>query len=131
MSETALSETTLQDSRAASRPGYLDPSDARYGKSYATATPDVLKAFQDFNQAVFAEEGLALDLKTRELIALAVGAFSKCVYCIDGHSKKAVAAGATEQELAEAAWVATAIAAGGTFAHGRLAFKFAGDGHQH
>ena len=127
-----MSESTLQNSReAAAKPGYLDPADAQYAKSYATQTPDVLKAFQDFNQAVFAEEGPSLDLKTRELIALAVAAFSKCVYCIDAHSKKAGAAGATEQELAEATWVATAIAAGGTFAHGRLAFKFAGISHQH
>ncbi|MET1043380.1 MAG: hypothetical protein ABWX59_04560 [Microbacteriaceae bacterium] len=53
-------------------------------------------------------------------------------------SKNAVKAGATEGELAESAWVATAIRAGGGYAHGRLAFKLSGAGelagagaHQH
>ena len=51
---------------------------------------------------------------------------------IDAHSQNAVRAGASEAELAETAWVATAIRAGGGYAHGRLAFKLA-DGlvHQH
>ena len=39
-------------------------------------------------------------------------------------------AGASEAELAETAWVASAIRAGGAYAHGRLAFKLA-EGHQH
>ena len=64
------------------------------------------------------------------LIALAVGITTQCVYCIDSHSKAAVAAGATETELAETAWVATAIRAGGGYAHGRLAFKLSG-AHEH
>ena len=78
-------------------------------------------------------EGREIPLKYRELIALAVGITTQCVYCIDGHSQNAVRAGASEAELAEAAWVATAIRAGGGYAHGRLAFKLADDArvHQH
>jgi AhpD family alkylhydroperoxidase len=99
---------------------YLDPADK---------TPDILKAFTDFNGAVFAREGREIPLKYRELIALAVALSTQCVYCIDGHSKAAVAAGATEKELAETAWVASALKAGGAYAHGRLAFKLAGHDH--
>jgi AhpD family alkylhydroperoxidase len=113
---------------------YFDrTADKTYSKVYKAETPDILAAFAAFDQAVFAREGRAIPLKYRELIALAVGITTQCVYCIDGHSQNAVKAGATEAELAEAAWVATAIRAGGGYAHGRLAFKLADDArpHQH
>ncbi len=79
---------------------------------------------------MFAPEGREIPLKYRELIALAVAVTTQCPYCIDSHSQNAVKAGASTTELAEAAWVATAIRAGGGFAHGRLAFKLAGP-HTH
>jgi AhpD family alkylhydroperoxidase len=114
---------------------YLDREhDAALTKNYKQHTPDVLKAFNDFNSAVFAQEGREIPLKYRELIALAVGITTQCPYCIDGHSQNAVKAGATQAELAEAAWVATAIKAGGAYTHGRLGFKVTADldgGHQH
>lgn len=104
---------------------YFDrEADRKFTRVYKNETPDILKAFVEFDEAVFAGEGRAIPLKFRELIAVAVGITTQCVYCIDAHSQRAVAAGATEEELAEAAWVATAIRAGGGFAHGRLAFKF-------
>lgn len=110
---------------------YFDrEADKTYTKVYKQETPDILAAFAAFDTAVFAAEGRAIPLKYRELIALAVGITTQCVYCIDAHSQKAVAAGADDAELAEAAWVATAIRAGGGFAHGRLAFKLA-EPHDH
>lgn len=98
--------------------------DKTFTAVYKRETPDILAAFARFDDAVFQAEGRAIPLKHRELIALAVGITTQCVYCIDAHSQRAVRAGATEAELAEAAWVATAIRAGGGFAHGRLGFKF-------
>ncbi|WP_430591868.1 carboxymuconolactone decarboxylase family protein [Humidisolicoccus flavus] len=110
---------------------YFDrKEDAKYTSVYKEHTPDILQAFGAFDQAVFAKEGREIPLKYRELIALAVGITTQCVYCIDAHSQKAVAAGASEAELAESAWVATAIRAGGGYAHGRLAFKLSG-AHEH
>lgn len=109
---------------------YDRAEDQRYTRVYNEQTPDILKAFGEFDQAVFAAEGREIPLKYRELIAFAVGLTTQCVYCIDAHSKKAVAAGASEAELAEAAWVATAIRAGGGYAHGRLGFKLSG-AHEH
>lgn len=114
---------------------YFDRTeDKKYTRVYKAETPDILAAFNEFDKTVFAPEGRAIPLKYRELIALAVGITTQCVYCIDAHSQNAVKAGASEAELAEAAWVAAAIKAGGGFAHGRLAFKF-GEGaapeHQH
>jgi AhpD family alkylhydroperoxidase len=105
--------------------GYLDSSDKKFTHVYREQTPDVLDAFNAFDAAVFATEGRAIPLKFRELMALAVAMTTQCAYCIDAHSKAAVAAGATDEELAEAAWVTTAIRAGGGYTHGRLAFKLA------
>jgi len=98
--------------------------DKTFTKVYKQQTPDILTAFVQFDASVFQAEGREIPLKYRELIALAVGITTQCVYCIDAHSQRAVQAGANEAELAEAAWVATAIRAGGGFAHGRLGFKF-------
>ncbi len=111
---------------------YFDrEEDKTYTKVYKQQTPDILAAFAAFDGAVFAaDEQRAIPLKFRELIAVAVAITTQCVYCIDAHSQRAVAAGASEAELAEAAWVATAIRAGGGFAHGRLAFKLS-EPHQH
>jgi len=111
--------------------GYLDSDDRKYTKVYKEQTPDILKAFAEFDNAVFAAEGREIPLKYRELMALAVALTTQCTYCIDGHSNNAVKAGATEGELAEAAWVAAAIRAGGSYAHGRLAFKLTEGAHQH
>lgn len=108
--------------------GYLDSSDKKFTHVYREHTPDVLEAFNAFDSAVFAPEGRAIPLKYRELMALAVALTTQCAYCIDSHSQAAAQAGATDEELAEAAWVATAIRAGGGYAHGRLAFKLA---HEH
>lgn len=110
---------------------YFDPSDRAYTRVYKQQTPDILKAFNDFDQAVFAAEGREIPLKFRELIALGVALTTQCVYCIDAHSNNAVKAGATEGELAEAAWVAAALRAGASFAHGRLAFKLTDHDHEH
>lgn len=107
--------------------------DKTFTRVYKKTTPDILEKFAAFDAAVFQEEGREIPLKYRELIALAVGITTQCVYCIDAHSQNAVRAGATEGELSEAAWVATAIRAGGGYAHGRLAFKLSGasEGHSH
>ncbi|MCW2602396.1 MAG: carboxymuconolactone decarboxylase family protein, partial [Pseudonocardiales bacterium] len=96
---------------------------------YKQTTPDILNAFNEFNSAVFAEEGREIPLKYRELIAVAVALTTQCVYCIDGHSNNAVKAGATQTELAETAWVASALRAGASYAHGRLAFKLTDHDH--
>ena len=54
----------------------------------------------------------ALDKKTRELIALAVAATTRCDTCIAIHTAEAVKAGATRDELLEALAVAVSLNAG-------------------
>jgi AhpD family alkylhydroperoxidase len=56
-----------------------------------TGSPDVMKAFSP----------KALDTKTKELIALAIGVATRCDDCIAFHAKAAVEHGASEEEVAE------------------------------
>lgn len=53
----------------------------------------------------------ALDLKTKELIALGCSLIAKCEGCIEGHIKKALEIGATKEEISDAIVVAIGIAA--------------------
>ena len=56
--------------------------------------------------------GLALDAKTRELVALGVGINKICKYCICVHTYGAYKAGATRAEILAAAEVAVAMGGG-------------------
>ncbi len=56
--------------------------------------------------------------KHKELTAIAVALTTQSGYCLEVHRKTAVAAGATEQELAEATFVAVAAPAGAALTHG-------------
>ena len=55
----------------------------------------------------------ALDLKTKELIAIGCSLVAKCEGCLEGHIKKALEVGATKQEISDAIVVAVGIAAAG------------------
>ncbi|MGI6727930.1 MAG: carboxymuconolactone decarboxylase family protein [Anaerovoracaceae bacterium] len=59
----------------------------------------------------------ALDMKTKELISVAVGCYNRCEYCIVYHSYKAFEAGATKEEILEAAMVAVAFGGGPSMAY--------------
>jgi AhpD family alkylhydroperoxidase len=81
--------------------------------------PDALRAFQEFSRTVFADG--ALPAKTKQIIAVAVAHVTQCPYCIDGHTKAALRAGATPEELMEAIWVAAEMRAGAAYAHSTIA----------
>jgi AhpD family alkylhydroperoxidase len=66
--------------------------------------------------------------KYRELIALGVALTTQCSYCIDVHTRHAREHGVTREELAEAAFVAAAVRAGGTLAHSLLALRLFDEG---
>lgn len=65
---------------------------------------------------VFEGEG-KLSVKTKELISVAIGAYNHCEYCIVFHVYKALEAGATREEIMEAAMVAVAFGGGPTMAY--------------
>jgi len=81
--------------------------------------PGPAEAFRAFSKAVFADG--ALPARTKQLIAVAVAHVTQCPYCIRGHTRAALAKGATPEELMEAIWVAAEMRAGGAFAHSALA----------
>ena len=87
--------------------------------------PSQQAAFEAFGKAVFAEG--ALSAKTKQIIAVAVAHVTQCPYCIRGHTRAALRAGATQQELMEAIWVAAEMRAGGTYAHAALMIDEAGE----
>jgi AhpD family alkylhydroperoxidase len=87
-------------------------------KMYALK-PEIMKAFLEFDGKVFAVG--SLNVKTKELIAIACTHITQCPYCIEGHTKRANKAGATPEEIAEAIFVAVAIRAGGSMAHSSIA----------
>jgi AhpD family alkylhydroperoxidase len=67
---------------------------AEQRKKLAPATHD---AFQAFSKQVFADG--ALPGKTKQLIAVAVAHTTQCPYCIRGHTKTALRAGAINEEI--------------------------------
>lgn len=62
-------------------------------------------------------EPKALDLKAKELISVAIGCYNRCEYCIVYHSYKAFEAGATKEEILEAAMVSVAFGGGPSMAY--------------
>ena len=82
---------------------------------------ELLDSFGDFNNKVFADG--ALPSKTKELIAVAAAHITRCPYCIEGHTKKAKQLGASDEEIAEAIFVAAAMNAGASLAHSSIAMK--------
>ena len=81
-------------------------------------TPDATAAFLAFSGKVFAAG--ALDAKAKQIIAVAVAHVTQCQQCIRSHTRSALRAGATPQELMEAAWVAAEMRAGGAYAHSNV-----------
>ena len=71
--------------------------------------------FMSYYNAVFAEG--VLTEREKALIALAVAHTVQCPYCIDIHSGNVRKAGASEDELVEAAMVAASLRAGAAVTH--------------
>jgi AhpD family alkylhydroperoxidase len=71
---------------------------------------DRMAAWGGISQAAF--KGGKLDAKTKELIAAAIGVSIQCKYCIVHHVYEALKAGATREELVEAAYTAVGMNGG-------------------
>lgn len=77
---------------------------------FAKQSPDVMRGLMTMDNAA-AKSGY-LDSKIHELIAIAVAVTTRCDGCISVHTKKAVEAGASLEEISEALGVAIALNAG-------------------
>lgn len=94
----------------------FDFSNLKKISRFAAAAPAAMKGFQELDKATLANG--AISRKKKELIAVGVALTTQCGYCLEVHRKDAVVAGATEQELAEATFVAVALRAGAALTHG-------------
>jgi AhpD family alkylhydroperoxidase len=99
--------------------GVLDEL-APLGRELRKAIPDVYKGFGELHHAAFAAG--ALDTKTKELIAFALGVSQQCDGCIASHARGAVKAGATKQEAAEAVGVTYLMNGGPATIYGPRAY---------
>ncbi len=81
--------------------------------------PETAQAFANFSEVVF-KDG-ALSGKIKNLIAVAVAHVTQCPWCIDGHVHGAKRLGATDEEIAEAIYVAAEMRAGAALTHSAIA----------
>ena len=82
--------------------------------------PDVYRGFADMSKAALGPG--ALESKTKELMAMAIGVVHGCDGCIASHARGAVRAGASKDEAAEAIGVAIMMHGGPATVYGARAF---------
>ncbi len=78
-------------------------------------TPDVVNGFSGMFAKIM-KDG-ALSLREKELIALGIGVIQRCSPCIRLHIQKSLAAGATKEQILEAASVAVMMGGGPAYVH--------------
>ncbi|MCQ1530416.1 MULTISPECIES: carboxymuconolactone decarboxylase family protein [Lutispora] len=84
-------------------------------ENLSATNPENVGAFMGLLGASY--EPKTLDLKTKELMSVAIGCYNRCEYCIVYHSYKAFEAGASKEEILEAAMVAVAFGGGPSMAY--------------
>ncbi|ALJ36789.1 carboxymuconolactone decarboxylase family protein [Azospirillum brasilense] len=91
--------------------------------------PEVMKGFSAIARAAL--EAKALDTKTKELIALAIGVATRCDACVAFHAQAAVQQGASREEVMETLGMAIYMGAGPSVMYAAMATEafdqFAGD----
>jgi AhpD family alkylhydroperoxidase len=88
-----------QPGQAKTTPGSMTMIEPRFRNIYKTF----------YKESYFSQT--ALDLKTKELIAIGVSLVAKCEGCLEGHIKKALEIGVSKQEISDAVVIAVGISA--------------------
>lgn len=114
-----MTATTSNDNASAYGRAVLDDLSPLHRQLRRTV-PDVYNGFRELHLAAF-QDG-ALDTKTKELIALAIGVVEGCDGCIASHAQAAARAGATRQEAAEAIGVTFLMRGGPATIYGPRAY---------
>lgn len=99
--------------------GYRDAMQTRIDE-FAALNPDVMQALRSAQGAAARTGHLAP--KIHSLIALAVAVTTRCDGCIATHAQKALDAGATREEIAEALGTAIALNAGAALVYSSRVF---------
>ena len=92
-----------------SYPDLIDDLNAAIA-SLRTGAPGPMKAFSGLAREALAPG--ALDLKTKELMAIAIANATRCDGCVGFHVKAALRAGATREEVVETVSLAIYMGAG-------------------
>lgn len=80
------------------------------------SAPDMVMGFSALTEGIFFDDGEISQLN-KELIAVAISVYMKCEYCITAHIYKALEAGATPEQILEAAGVAVFFGGGAAMAY--------------
>ena len=89
--------------------GLISESNASQDKLWKEY-PEQMKAFTNFSSSVKVPG--ALEAKHKYLIAVALAVNSHCEWCIAHHTRNALNAGATREEILEASWMAVLMGGG-------------------
>ncbi|HQY88595.1 MAG TPA: carboxymuconolactone decarboxylase family protein [Tepidisphaeraceae bacterium] len=84
-------------------------------KDVRTSMADVVKGFSGLHQATL--KAGALSVAEKELIALGIALAVRCENCIYAHVRAALNAGATREQILEAAGVAVMMQGGPTYTY--------------
>lgn len=101
---------------------YQRPEDLAYAKELMRLAPREAQAFLGLKASAERADGVIPE-KYRELISIAVALSTQCGYCIDAHTKNALKAGASREEIAETVFITSALKAGAAVGHGLLAMR--------
>src|SRR5262249_20339563 len=90
------------DGEKEGRETLIPVSQGSTGTSYSMLEPRMKRLYGAFyKELYFNPETRVLDPKVQELISVACSMVAKCEGCLDGHIKKALALGATREEISE------------------------------
>jgi AhpD family alkylhydroperoxidase len=103
--------------------GFYEKETIRNLRRLRQLKPELFRSFTEFSKLVFSDS--ALPAKMKELMAITAAHVTQCPWCIDEHVKRAKARGASDEEIAEAVYVAMAMRAGGAWSHGAIAMASA------
>jgi len=82
----------------------------RAPRSMSMVEPRLRQIYLNFYKESYFQPS-ALDLKTKELVAIGCSLIAKCDGCTEGHIRKALEIGCTKEEISDAIVVAIGIAA--------------------
>ena len=94
---------------------FVEQTDARMA-AVRQGIPEVAKSFAGLASAAI--KGGALDSKTKELIALAIGITARCDGCLAYHARAAGRLGATREEILEVIAVSVYMGGGPSMIYG-------------
>ena len=88
---------------------------------YAKALPETMQAFGKMGEA--AKSGGALDLKTKELVALGIAISTRCDHCIGYHARNLVRLKASREEISEVLGMVAHMGGGPAINYGSKALQ--------